>query len=219
MKTNTFFSLLIAMILGSAAFAAKDLTIQITKSDITCFGQANGKAELYITGGTAPYSITWSNGSNLQTIEGLKKGMYLVSVTDNKGNIVTDSVQIDMPKPISVSYNAPVMASVENFNSKMNIQINGGTTWDGTNGQEMYFVRIDGKSYYENPETITDGKHIISIEDAQGCKLNFPANLDVKVAGDTSAKTEKIEGLGTIEMIVFPMPFAHQTNNLSQVYN
>jgi len=38
------------------------LTAVIGKADVTCFGAANGSLDLQLSGGTAPYSYSWSNG-------------------------------------------------------------------------------------------------------------------------------------------------------------
>lgn len=220
MKTTTIFSLVIALIISSALFATDKLRVEITKSDITCFGQANGKAEIYIAGGVAPFSIMWNNGQTGTVLDQLKKGKYVVTVIDAKGHQCIDSVEILMPKPLMVSYNAPLQTAVDNFNAKMNIQIEGGTPWASITDQRMYFVRIDGKSYYANPELISDGKHEMSIEDAQGCKLNFDVKINAHLVGeDVKTKDSTFDGMGTIDMTVFPIHLATTNASAPQAFN
>lgn len=220
MKTNTFFSIVIGTVLSTFTFAQNSIRAEITKADITCFGQANGKAELYIAGGQAPYSIQWNNGETTASIENLKKGTYAVTITDANGLTTTESVNIDMPKPIAITYNTPVLTAADNFNAKLNVMITGGSPWENTiTNQNMYFVRIDGKSYYENPENIPAGKHLLSIEDAQGCALSLQANIAVHLAGETTQTVQPIEGLGTIDMTVFPTHLANQTTTQLNSYN
>lgn len=219
MKTTTIFSFLIGLVITSNLFASGSLRIEITKSDITCFGQTNGKAALYITGGVEPYRIEWNNGQTESSIEQLKKGKYVVTVTDAKGDQQTDSVEICMPKPLMVSYNTPMQTSVDNFNAKMDISILGGTPWSSITDQTMYFIRIDGKSYYANPELIADGKHVMSIEDAQGCKLNFDVKINVHLVGEQTQELHStFDGMGTIDMTVYPV---HLASNASapQAFN
>ena len=50
----------------------------------TCAGEANGTLIANVSGGTAPYSYTWSNGGNTATITA-GAGSYSVSVTDANG--------------------------------------------------------------------------------------------------------------------------------------
>lgn len=54
----------------------------------TCLGSNDGVASMTVTGGSAPYSYTWSSGSNdtLATNNNLAPGTYTVTVTD-AGNL------------------------------------------------------------------------------------------------------------------------------------
>ena len=45
--------------------------------------------DLTVTGGTVPYTYSWSNGSGTQDIENLVPGTYIVTVTDAKGCTTT----------------------------------------------------------------------------------------------------------------------------------
>ena len=50
----------------------------------TCEGDLNGAVTLNILGGTAPYSISWSDSSSAQTLTGITTGEYFVTVTDGQ---------------------------------------------------------------------------------------------------------------------------------------
>lgn len=62
-------------------------TIQIgeTLTMPSCGSIANGQIKLNITGGTAPYSYLWSNGSTQNQLQNLSPGTYSVKVTDASG--------------------------------------------------------------------------------------------------------------------------------------
>ncbi|MFI5171377.1 MAG: PQQ-dependent sugar dehydrogenase [Chitinophagales bacterium] len=49
------------------------------------FGTNNGAIDLVLTGGTAPFSYDWSNGSTTQDISSLGTGNYSVTVVDDIG--------------------------------------------------------------------------------------------------------------------------------------
>lgn len=56
----------------------------------------NGSVQLLINGGTAPYSISWSNGQQGQTLTGLLPGTYSATVTDYYGDYtVTTECVVD----------------------------------------------------------------------------------------------------------------------------
>jgi gliding motility-associated-like protein len=64
---------------------------------ITCDGAADGVLQLNISGGSQPYSVNWSNGSNEQILTDLSPGSYSVVVVDDNGCSVTSGFNIDDP--------------------------------------------------------------------------------------------------------------------------
>ena len=71
-----------------------ELTIQVSGTDITCFGFNDGTASVQINGGTLPYTIQWNNGAGTPTISNLGPGMYVVIVTDANGCTAMGSVMV-----------------------------------------------------------------------------------------------------------------------------
>ncbi len=53
-----------------------------TVLDAGCAGCSDGSIQLGVSGGTAPYAYTWSNGASTASINGLAPGNYLFTVTD-----------------------------------------------------------------------------------------------------------------------------------------
>ena len=51
----------------------------------TCEKANNGRIYINVTGGTSPYTYSWSNGSKSQNLEPLFQGTYWVTVTDRNG--------------------------------------------------------------------------------------------------------------------------------------
>jgi gliding motility-associated-like protein len=60
------------------------LTASVTSNDATC-GICDGDATLNISGGAAPYSVVWSNGSTGTAVNGLCAGIYTADITDGNG--------------------------------------------------------------------------------------------------------------------------------------
>ncbi len=59
---------------------------------IDCFGSSSGEAVVTVTGGTAPYTYRWQNGSTLATAVFLRSGLNSVTVTDANGCTTTCSI-------------------------------------------------------------------------------------------------------------------------------
>jgi hypothetical protein len=61
-------------------------------SQATCAGNlADGNMNALVSGGTAPYTYVWSNGSTASNVNGLTPGSYSVTVTDANGCTSTSS--------------------------------------------------------------------------------------------------------------------------------
>ena len=78
---------------------SKPMRLTISKKDVGSFQGRDGQAKVTITGGRPPYSVAWNTGARSTNIEQLEKGKYSVSVTDNQGNVLTETVEIMMPSP------------------------------------------------------------------------------------------------------------------------
>ncbi|HHG84313.1 MAG TPA: choice-of-anchor B family protein [Bacteroidetes bacterium] len=64
---------------------------------ITCPGGNDGRAQITPSGGTAPYSYAWSNGSTTNQAVNLSSGFHAVTVTDRYGYTYIDTVNITAP--------------------------------------------------------------------------------------------------------------------------
>lgn len=79
------------------------LTQILNISDATC-GSGNGVASVTVTGGTVPYSYTWSNGSSTASASNLFPGTYSLFVLDANGcAISTINIRVNnIALPVSV---------------------------------------------------------------------------------------------------------------------
>lgn len=79
---------------ASIDIAAQDgLELTVTGTDANC-NDNDGTASANVSGGSAPYTYSWSNGGNTATITGLAPGTYSVTATDSNGCGAVGSVTI-----------------------------------------------------------------------------------------------------------------------------
>src|SRR5690606_13772654 len=102
------------------------LSIKIQQQDLTCFDDNNGFAEAIVTGGTAPYSFSWSNGSSDQKISNLPAGDYTLTVSDAKDQIASATVSILAPEKIDIQVSVKDEKSASEMGS-ISVNISGGT--------------------------------------------------------------------------------------------
>ncbi len=70
------------------------IRIAVQTYQASCTGAANGKAVAIPTGGTPPYTYSWSSGQTVDSATGLLPGSYSVTVTDSKGCTGTQNVTV-----------------------------------------------------------------------------------------------------------------------------
>lgn len=82
---------------ATVAAGAAPGNVQVSKTNVTCYGLNNGSATANANGGQPPYSYLWSNGAVTATINNLAPNSYKVSITTANGCITKDSVVITQP--------------------------------------------------------------------------------------------------------------------------
>ncbi len=67
-----------------------------------CFGDAGGFVEITVSGGVAPYTYAWSNGSQNSNLIGVPAGSYTVTASDARGCTVMGAYLIVEPAEVVV---------------------------------------------------------------------------------------------------------------------
>ena len=52
---------------------------------VTCEGDSDGSYDVFVFGGTPPFTFLWSDGATVQNRTNIGRGVYTVTVTDSKG--------------------------------------------------------------------------------------------------------------------------------------
>jgi len=158
----------------------------------------NGKAIANISGGEAPYQLQWNNGATASELADLGKGTYSLIVTDAKGSVVSETIEIKMPEPISVTLNAQTFLFSEALQADLNINVKGGTpALDG----EAYILNLEDNTTVLQTTTLESGLYKLAVTDGNGCKLAFKTNLAVQEMGESQISLNNTKnGFGVIEI-------------------
>ncbi|MBT7896054.1 MAG: hypothetical protein HN564_03560, partial [Flavobacteriales bacterium] len=87
---------------GSCIYPSVSLSGIVT--DISCYGQNDGYIVLIVTGGLAPYTYLWSNGSTNEDLLNLASDTFSVVVTDDLGQTAIASFNIVEPDSLYTNY-------------------------------------------------------------------------------------------------------------------
>lgn len=145
--------------------AAMALTIS---QDLTilCHGDSSASASINLTGGSAPYSYSWSNGATTSNINQLGAGTYTLTVTDANGQTEIDSISIIQPDSLSIQlvsgHNQSCLNSTDGF-----VSIN------SSGGVNPYSYSWSNGSNSNTINNLGAGTYTLTITDQNGCENTF----------------------------------------------
>jgi gliding motility-associated-like protein len=97
-----------------------------TATPDTC-GKDLGTATTVVNGSNGPYSYSWSNGANTNTITNLSSGNYSVIITDNNGCTTTNQITITaIPNP---TLTTPFSPQTINQGESVSLSVSGAATY------------------------------------------------------------------------------------------
>lgn len=179
-------------------------TIQPLVTDVRCAGEASGSIDLIVTGGTAPYTYSWSTGETGRSIQNKSGGIYLVEVTDARGCTIAETIEILEPEPLIVEETITDLSCKFGSEGSIRLDISGGSgsyqvQWsNGRTGTEVIGLRagtytvfvLDERSCFESfTYVIEEPEEALSIT-ANGsferCMFDEVMELELAVTGGTA---------------------------------
>ena len=182
------------------------IEINYIKTDVTCYGAADGSIDVTVNGGKPPYQISWSNFGNGFSQSNLSAGDYIVTIIDE--NQCEENITITIEQPIFFIDPVVTPISCNNANdASIDLNLVGGVapisvTWsdDATAGVQRnnlgagtYTVTILDSDLIQCPiiKTFT----IINppvlavtsiVNDAIDCVIANSGSIELDVSGGTS---------------------------------
>ena len=145
---------------GSASVEDSSNPMVSIDSDHTTCGQDNGTVTTDVSGGTAPYTYSWSNGSANVSQSGLSAGSYSVTVTDASGCTDVATATIGDSANVNADASATETTCGEN---------NGMATVDATNGVQPYTYLWSTAATTQMIMGLEPGDYMVTVTDAAGC--------------------------------------------------
>ena len=135
-------------------------------------GNDNGTAIVTYSGGTAPFTLSWSQdaGLNATTASGLAEGAYSVTLTDAKGCIVTANFNIEQQLGPQISLVNKTDPTCSVNNGAIEIAVTGGT---GT----VNLAWLPNVSATTTANNIAPGTYLITATDANNCTATISVTI------------------------------------------
>jgi len=148
-----------------------ELIVELTGTDVLCFGEATGAIDLLATGGTPTYTYTWTNGALSEDLGQLAAGEYGVIVRDGNLCETPASITISQPEaPLSATSDIKTVTCPGGFDGAISLETAGGTT-------PYQFLWSAGIAENEI-EGVPTGAYGILITDGNGCMLTDTFEVD-----------------------------------------
>ncbi len=169
-------------------FVSTQVTSDYNGQDISCNTVCDGAGQVTISGGIPNYNILWSNGASTDSITNLCAGTYTVTVSDNGGCIIEDSIVIAEPAVLTATITNQANVSCLNGND-------GRVTIAGTGGTPGYTYAIQAGNVQANNGTFTNltaGNYTVTVTDLNFCAttvgvtITQPSSLPTVTAAVTS---------------------------------
>jgi gliding motility-associated-like protein len=168
------------------SFTIVDILPLVLSANVTdaldCADTNSGAINLLIQGGSAPFTIVWSNGATTENLDAVPPNTYVVTVTDANGCEIEGNWVVNRfaPLVLDVETQTEVNCDAKTVDQTFVARASGGVppfqyTWSsgtvsGLNGELM--------------TTDEDGLVILEVVDSQGCTTNYSLNVAAPVLGD-----------------------------------
>ena len=167
------------------------LRISYTVSPTSCLDNNSGAIDVTVSGGSAPYSYLWSNGSTSQDISGLALGTYTVVVKDSLGCQTSARVSV-FKKTFQVSPQITQPLCSGDSTGSISLSISGGVS-----PYKFLWSTGDTTSLVSN---LASGIYHVTVTDSTGCStlstysITSPNPLQATATiGNTSCEAHSID--------------------------
>ena len=168
------------------------LSSSITVSDVTCFENSDGIADLTVLGGTSPYTFNWDNGSTTEDLSNLSAGIYIVTISD--ANLCSATASATISKP-SAALSAYIIAN----NVSCKGGSNGSTDVTVSGGTSPYTYLWSNGALTKNITGLSAGSYNLTVTDANLCTTTATVSISEPLASLTASisKTD-VSCFGTV---------------------
>ncbi len=119
----------------------------------------NGSIDLSVSGGTTPYTYSWSNGATTQDLSGLSEGTYTVTITDGQGQDTILSYFVGVMQIVS----ANTSPATSGNNGAIDITVQGGSY------PPAYTYLWSNGATTQDLNNIAPGTYYLTVTDAANC--------------------------------------------------
>jgi hypothetical protein len=155
-----------------AEFQCHLVATLVQSKHITCFGKADGSAEVTGWGGVPPYQYHWANGSDSTIATGLDAGLWTVTITDAALCETVLNVSVEEP-----SYLFTTLVSLSD--ARCEGDPSGSATVTASGGTAPYHFDWLDVGTGATQTSLANGLYTVWVTDANGCASGLNVIIEV----------------------------------------
>lgn len=191
---------------------APGVAISLSATDPSCAGRCDASATVVAQGGTAPFTVQWSNGQSGMDIDELCAGSYTAELTDANGCRASASISIADPAPLDVVLASSVDPDCNQSNGQAVLQATGGTA-----PYSFRLANFSNASVSNNTSgsfgNLAAGQYAVQLTDANGCSQDCASTFSLEGCAGGSLQTGTAGTRSTNYMLLSPNP----ANSIAQI--
>jgi gliding motility-associated-like protein len=137
------------------------LSLNVSGTNVTCFGGTNGTAVASATGGTIPYHFVWDDFVTDTLRSGLTAGAYHVMLTDSFGCQRIDSIVLTQPTEILITGTVTDATCFNAATGAIDISVSG--------GNPSYTYLWTNTATTQDLAAVQAGNYSVTVTDTTGC--------------------------------------------------
>ena len=145
------------------------LSVQGIKTDVRCYGETNGAISIITSGGTTPYTFSWSNGATTEDLSSLPTGFYSLIVTDFSNCTANYSTTILQPLDIVIGQSITDVSCFGGNNGSIDMTPAGGVT--------PYSYSWNTGATTQDLSSLITGNYTLTLTDANQCVDSLTVNV------------------------------------------
>jgi len=182
---------------------------ELTSTPQGCSNAAGGSARVNILEGESPFTYLWSNGQTTSSINNVTAGTYKVTVTDNRGCVVSKEVIISKTR---------LTLDVEVVNAGCTGEATGSATVIPSGGTEPYSYAWTTGATTATIENLVPGFYEVIVTDATFCQEAAFVNINKENIGiaikSTNVSCSGELGSATVDTVIGgEAPFIYRWSN------
>jgi hypothetical protein len=176
---NWIFIVLI-LISSNVLLAQNSLTIQLVPRShpggyhISCTGGSDGSITSQVSGGQAPYTLSWNTGATTSVIDDLAAGTYILTIHDSNNDTLSETIELYEPAPINPGITT---SNFHGFGISKQGETDGYINLSVSGGVGPFQVLWNTGSTEKLLDSLTAGTYSYQITGASNCSVSGQVTL------------------------------------------